>query len=133
VAQLQLLKYESMNPDELHKLLESGEHLGIVLYAVQLTSEIRLKRIIGICKQSPDAPGLHSWHYLEENPSYVREQKIIQGKPYVIGLTTISDAPELMDLVTIYFAHLDEVGSFLQQFHKNLTDFHKLSYPEYSL
>jgi hypothetical protein len=66
-----------MNNDEVCRLLETGESLGLVLYETQLTPEVKVQRLIGICKQFLDPRGLHSWHYLQENPSYVRDQSII--------------------------------------------------------
>jgi hypothetical protein len=122
-----------MNRDEIHDALESRQELGLVLHSIQLASGIKLKRFIAICKKSPDRTGRYSWHYLQENPSYVWEQEIIQSKPYLVYLSSVSDAPELMDQVNVYFASLDEVDMFLRQFNKSLTDFQKLSDTEYLL
>jgi hypothetical protein len=141
-----------MNREELSKWLDSGGGAQLVRDTQEAHPDIVVKKVITLFKIVPDSPNLHSWHYLQENPSYAREQKIIQSKPFKLSLVS---GPELLkpadpksgsgeagqmteeiaeqlfqlileaDLIDIYFADLDEVDVFLQQFDKGLDDLDK--------
>jgi hypothetical protein len=117
-----------MNDDELLKALETGESVGFVRHILQLTPDIFIKHAISLEKKTPDAAlRQHSWHFLLENPSYMLEQKIIQHKPFLVQLFTVTALPQAMDVIDVYFADLNEVKLFIQQFGKAMDDFNTLS------
>ena len=124
-----------MDGEELLRLLkaEAQKPVGFVRHTVELAPGVRVKEIVALEWKAPAPPGLYSWHHLMENPSYVREQKIIQTKPFKVYVNGFSRTPQAWYGVEVYFADLEEVAVFLEQFGNTLSDFHVLSNDEMSL
>jgi len=127
-----------MKHDELVACLNSGKAVGLNRHTLKIHPEVSFRAAVLVRKLVPDPPGLYPERFLQEEPSYTLEQKIIALKPLRVSLLGVIEPMDdttmpklgnefmhivgLGEQVDIYYSHLEEVAEFLQQFNRSVDD-----------